>query len=125
MTSVMALAWALEPSAESLPAGQARPEALALLPGSAPPVSFALVGSEPHAVRLRVARAARAASCVARELTRRFMVMRVLHRRGGRCPLEEPGGTMHAGLGEEGTHRCGFPDAAKNTRVTCRHGRAR
>src|SRR6187455_843169 len=98
MTSVMALAWALEPSAESLPAGQARPEALALLPGSAPPVSFALVGSEPHAVRLRVARAARAASCVARELTRRFMVMRVLHRRGVVVPWRNPGAQCTPGL---------------------------
>src|SRR5512133_1205563 len=112
MTSVMAFAWAVEPSADSFPAGQARPEALALLPGSAPAGSFAAVGSEPQAVRLRVARAARAASCVARQLTRRFMVMRVLHRRGA-YPLEEPGGTMHAGLSSEGTHRRGFPDAAK------------
>src|SRR4029453_10307681 len=101
MTSVMALAWALEPSAESLPAGQARPDAPALLPGSAPAGSFALVGSEPHEVRLRVARAASAASLLARELTRRFMVIRVLHRRG-EFPLGEPGGTVLAGRDSEG-----------------------
>src|SRR5678815_3966649 len=112
MTSMMALFWALEPSAESLPAGQARPEALALLPGSAPPgCSFALVGSEPHAARLRVARAASAASWVARQLTRRFMVMRVLHRRGV-IPLGEPGGTAHGGLGSGGRVRRP-PDVAK------------
>src|SRR5207342_660218 len=98
MTSVMALAWALEPSAESLPVGQPRPDALALPAGWDPAGSFALVGSEPQAVRLRVARAASAASCAARELTRRFMVMRVLHRRGV-IPLGEPGGTAHGGLG--------------------------
>src|SRR6185503_6056080 len=98
----MALAWALEPSPESLPAGQPRPDALALLPGSAPPDAFALLGSEPQAVRLRVARAASAASLVTRELTRRFMVMRVLHKRGVRFPLGEPGGTLRTGLGRKG-----------------------
>src|SRR5215213_3942946 len=108
MTSVMAFAWALEPSADSLPAGQARPEALALPPDSAPPGSFAAVGSEPHAARLRVASAARAASPIAcrrirrrltRELTRRLaapaaslwaasfcFVIRVLHKRGASPP---------------------------------------
>jgi len=40
-------------------------------------------------------------------------------------PLGEPGGTMHTGLGSEGAHRCGFPDAAKSTRVTCPDGRAK
>ena len=73
MTSVIALACALEPSAEILPAGQARPDALALLPGSAPAGSLALVGSEPHAVRLKAARAASAANLPARELTSRFI----------------------------------------------------
>src|SRR5688500_2997365 len=106
MTSLIALAWALEPSAESLPAGHARPDASALLPGSAPAGSLALVGSEPQEVRLRVARAASAASCVARELTRRFMVMCVLHRRGVRFPWVNPEAPMHAGLGSEGTRAC-------------------
>ena len=74
--------------------------------------SPALVGSEPQAVRLRVARAASAASLLARELTRRFMVMRVLHRRGV-IPLGEPGGTMHAGLGSEGLAPRDLPMRAK------------
>src|SRR4029453_18622665 len=104
----MALFWALEPSAESLPAGQARPDAFALLPGSAPPdCSFALVGSEPQPARVRVARAARAASpvaCdrtrprVAREPTRRFMVMCVLRRRGVVFPLVIPQARCTPGL---------------------------
>ena len=38
------------------------------------------------------------------------MVMRVLHRRGV-VPLGEPAGTVHAGLGSEGT-RARPPDAA-------------
>src|SRR5512133_3399711 len=117
MTSVSAFAGAGEPSADSFPAGQARPEALALLPGSAPAGSLAAVGSEPQAVRLRVARAARAANCVARELTRRFMVMRVLHRRGTH-PLEEPGGTMHAGLSFGGHASSRLPRCRESTRVT-------
>ena len=87
MASVIALAWALEPSPEILPAGQARPEALALPAGSDAPGWLALVGSEPQAVRLRVARAASAANLVAREFTRRSMVMHVLVRRGV-FPLE-------------------------------------
>src|SRR4029453_4231732 len=115
MTSVMALAWALEPSAESLPAGQARPDAPALLPGSAPAGSFALVGSEPHEVRLRVARAASAASLLARELTRRFMVMRVLHRRG-EFPWVNPEARGSPGGTRGG--RVPAPSDAPNVRVS-------
>ena len=69
MVSVMASFWALDPSADSFPAGQARPEALddelseAPLPGS--PV-LGGTGSEPQAARVRAASAARAASLAAR-----------------------------------------------------------
>ena len=60
-----------------------------------------------------MARAASAASLLIRELMRRFSsgLMRVLHRRGV-VPLGEPGGTVHAGLGSEGT-LLAPPDAAK------------
>src|SRR4051794_41566739 len=99
MTSVIALAWALEPSAESLPAGQARPEAFALLPGSTPPgCSLVLVGSEPQAARLRVASAARAASPVAyrtgrgvaRGLMRRVVMWGPFKQKGGFPPVGPP-----------------------------------
>src|SRR5215217_1983665 len=146
MTSVMALFWALEPSADSLPAGQARPDAFALLPGSAPPgCSVALVGSEPHAARLRVASAARAASPIAcrrirrrptRELKRRFtapaaslwaasfcFVIRVLHKRGA-SPLANPAPHRALGLARKVRHarppRCG-----ERTRMTCPDGPAK
>src|SRR5215217_1262879 len=111
MTSVMALFWALEPSAESFPAGQARPDAFALLPGSAPPGwSFALVGSEPQATRARVATAARAARSPvtydrvgrkARERARRFMIMLVLHRLRAISSWRTPAPRCAAGLARE------------------------
>src|SRR4029453_10137027 len=113
MTSVMAFAWALEPSADNLPAGQDRLRALGLLPGSERAGSFVRVGSEPHAVRLRVARAARAASWAARELTRRFMVMRVLHRRGVLIPLRNPEARCAPGMARRAGIVAGCPDAAK------------
>ena len=60
MTSVMALPWALEPSAFSDPAGQARVEADVEAPSEAEvplPGWVVLVGSEPQAARLSVPRA--------------------------------------------------------------------
>src|SRR3954452_15681528 len=80
MTSVMASAWAVEPSALSLPEGQVRPEALAL-PGAEEPGAAAAPGSEPHATRVSEAMAARAANVLFR--TRREVIIRVLHRQGG------------------------------------------
>jgi len=75
---VMALPWALEPSAFRLPGGQVRPEALLAdepepeeEPGAAVPA-----GSEPQATRLREAIAARAANVVFR--ARREVIMQIL-----------------------------------------------
>src|SRR4029453_6041354 len=115
MTSVIALAWALEPSADSLPAGQARPDAPALLPGSAPAPSFALVGSEPHEVRLRVARAARAASLPARGLTRGFMVL-VAFTDEGNFPWVNPEARCPPGVVRRGHVRA--PSDAANVRAS-------
>src|SRR4051794_14289041 len=94
MTSLMALAWALEPSAFTEPAEQARPDT-ELLPelepaGAAEPAG---AGSEPQAARVRVPRASTAASLNTREVTRFgaaeawSMVMRVLHETEGHRPL--------------------------------------
>src|SRR3954464_2656114 len=95
MTSVMAFAWALEPSALSEPAGQPSPEAEEepelelLLPGAAVPA-----GSEPQAAKLSVPTASTAASLEIRDSWFGFadvwsVVMRVLtERRGG--PLVVP-----------------------------------
>src|SRR5215212_1008497 len=122
MTSVIAFAWALEPSAESLPVGQARLDASALLPGC----SLALVGSEPHAAKLRVARAASATSPVACDPTRRrptraltsrlvgpaaklgagtfCFVMRVLRRPGARPPWRTAAPRCAPGLARKVRH---------------------
>src|SRR5215218_6428020 len=79
----MALAWALEPSAESRPSGQLSPEPL---PPSEPEAGCAdPLGSEPHAARPKVARAARAANESVR-VARRFVVMYVPHRHGACAP---------------------------------------
>src|ERR671933_177559 len=88
MTSVMAFAWAVEPSALSLPEGQVSPEALALPPPPAeeedePGAAAAPPGSEPQATRLSEAIAARAANVVVR--ARREVIMRVLHRQVEGC----------------------------------------
>src|SRR3954462_1456346 len=91
MTSVMALPWAVEPSALSLPPAQVSPEALALPPlePDVPGAAAAPPGSEPHATRLSEAIAARAANVVFR--ARREVSMRVLHR-----PLEGSRGARSA-----------------------------
>src|SRR5215210_4103450 len=117
MTSVIALPWALEPSAASFPSGQARPEALppalevepALEPGSAEPA-----GSLPHATRPKVARAARTANDAVRD-ARRFLVMHVLHKTWG----ASPGWTLQAGRppSERKLRRVPFASVAANVRT--------
>src|SRR5919202_444619 len=102
MTSLIALAWALEPSALSEPVGQARSEAEddppeVLLPGSA-----ATTGSEPQAARLSVPRASTAASWETRVSRVGFaavwsMVMRVLHETEGTNSPGGPGSTTLPG----------------------------
>ena len=111
MTSVMALAWALEPSAESLPAGQARPGAPALLPGSAPAGSLALVGSGPQAVRLRVARAASAAKPMLASSRGGSWSCVFLHRRGAFPWVNPEAWRMPGWLGR--THTAATPVAVK------------
>lgn len=67
---MIALAWAVEPSALSLPDGQAReaPDALPEVapPGAAEPPVPPVVGSEPQADRLSTPAAAMAATCTSR-----------------------------------------------------------
>src|SRR3712207_1330996 len=98
MTSLIALAWALDPSTFSDPGGQVRPEAEELLEPDAEvplPGSAVATGSEPQALRLSVPRASTAASLETREVSRLgvaevwSMVMRVLHWKGDE-PLVVP-----------------------------------
>src|SRR4051812_19047957 len=101
MTSVMAFAWALEPSALSDPSGQPRPEEEdeppeLLLAGAAVPA-----GSEPQAAKLSVPTASTAASLEIRDSWFGFadvwsVVMRVLTERRGWTP-GGPGGTTPPG----------------------------
>src|SRR3954452_23366759 len=82
MTSVMALAWAVEPSAFRLTEGQVSPEAFALPePEPEEPGAAAAPGAEAHATRVSEAIVARAANVGFR--TRREVIIRVLHRQGG------------------------------------------
>src|SRR4051812_49886316 len=81
MTSLMALAWALDPSAFTLPAGQASPDAL---PDSEVERAGAAVpaGSEPQPARPSVPTATTAATAEIRDEERRVRSMRVLVRGG-------------------------------------------
>src|SRR5947209_15937331 len=84
MTSEIALACAVEPSATSLPEGQLWPDAL-LLP-AAPPFASAAVGSEPQAARPNAVSEAVAATAAIRDPPRRLVIMPVLIELGGTCP---------------------------------------